>query len=79
MRRALHIVRTEDPAALPAGVVAEGDVLVYTYVPATPAASAWLLWRDHDNEHEHEPSHVQIIDTAALCDLAFRVDTVVVW
>lgn len=76
MRRVLHIVRTE-AATLPAGVVADGDVLVYTYVPAMPAAGAWLLWRDHGAAHE--PAHVQVIDTAALCDLAFRVHTVVVW
>lgn len=81
MKRVLHIVRSPEVAASPAAVVAEHDVLVYTYVPAQPPARAWLLWPDpaHTGAATPEPLHVQVIDTNALCRLAFELDIVVVW
>jgi hypothetical protein len=80
VKRVLHIVRSPEAAAnpaVPAAAVAEDDVLVYTYVPAQPPARAWLLWRDP--AHAPGSLHVQAIDTATLCRLAFELDAVVVW
>lgn len=79
MKRVLHIVRSPDPAAVPARALAERDLLVYTYVPAPPPARAWLLWRDPADPPCPLPTHVQVIDTAALCRLAFELDAVAVW
>jgi hypothetical protein len=80
--RVLHIVRSRDPDALPAATVAEADVLVYTYVPAVLPARAWLLWPAQTDEIDQDPTapaHVPIIDTAALCQLVFDLDSVAVW
>jgi hypothetical protein len=77
MKRVLHIVRSPASALVPAAV-AEHDLLVYTYVPAQPLARAWLLWRDPAVDAP-VPPHVQVIDTATVCRLAFELDAVVVW
>lgn len=82
MTRVLHLVRSRDPGALPAAAVAEADVLVYTYLPAVLPARAWLLWPAQTDETDPDPdapAHVSIIDTAALCQLVFDVDSVAVW
>jgi hypothetical protein len=81
VKRVLHIVRSPEAVAIPAvpAAVAEHDVLVYTYVPAQPPGRAWLLWRDPAHAGAPDPLHVQAIDTAALCRLAFELDAVVVW
>lgn len=80
MKRVLHIVRSRDPGAVPAAAVAEGDVLVYTYVPAVLPARAWFLWRDENEPDPRAPAdHVPTIDTAAVCQLVFDVDSVAVW
>lgn len=87
MRRVLHIVRSPEaavvPAAVPAAAVAGDDVLVYTYMPAQPPARAWFLWRDPEAAGAPGPAqlppHVQVIDTATVCRLAFELDAVVVW
>jgi hypothetical protein len=81
VKRVLHIVRSPEAAAVPATAVAEHDVLVYTYVPAQPPARAWLLWRDPAaaDASGPTPQHVQAIDTATLCRLAFELDAVAVW
>jgi len=87
VKRVLHIVRSPEPvdgaapgaAVVPVAAVAEHDVLVYTYVPAQPLARVWLLWRDPVDAPAPVPGHVQVIDTAAVCRLAFELDAVVVW
>ena len=87
MKRVLHIVRSPELAdgAAPGAVVvtvaavAEHDVLVYTYVPAQPPARAWLLWREPADAPAPVPGHVQVIDTATVCRLAFELDAVVAW
>lgn len=80
MTRVLHIVRSRGPDALPATAVAPDDVLVYTYVPAPLPARAWFLWRDQADRDPHAPAtHVPILDTAAVCQLVFDADRVVVW
>jgi hypothetical protein len=83
VKRVLHVVRSPEaaagPAPVPAAAVAEHDVLVYTYVPASPPARAWLLWRDPAGAPGPAPAHVHAIDTATVCRLAFELDAVVVW
>ena len=78
MRRVLHLVRS-DPAALPADAVAEGDTVVYTHVPDCPPPVPCFLWRPDVPAGGPPGDHVPTIDSTALCELVFAVDSVVVW
>lgn len=78
MRRVLHLVRS-DAAALPAGVVAGGDTVVYTRIPECPPPVPCFLWCPDDPAGGQPGDHVPIIDSTALCELVFAVDSVVVW
>lgn len=85
-RRVLHIVRDSLPDPR---VVQPGDLVVYIRERAPRASRLGdheRIWRapapgeHHDPRPEHpEPRRSTVLDSRAVCELAFEYDSVIVW